>query len=131
MLGGFFMFVNIENMEKPKCAEIFWQMQKQFRLTTMDKIPLVWHQIQKNGKIENLPWSGRRPPFLNNNEKNVLVNEVIKKQHAPLHEVINTLYLCYNFRNIPIAISSCSSWVNGRFCGLSAGQCTNPHFKSN
>ena len=35
MLGGFFMFVNIENMEKPKCAEIFWQMQKQFRLTTM------------------------------------------------------------------------------------------------
>ena len=22
-------------MEKPKCAEIFWQMQKQFRLTTM------------------------------------------------------------------------------------------------
>src|SRR6185369_1711974 len=35
MLGGFFMFVNIENMEKPKCAEIFWQMQKQFWLTTM------------------------------------------------------------------------------------------------
>ena len=35
MLGGFFMSINIENMEKPKCAEIFWQMQKQFWLTTM------------------------------------------------------------------------------------------------
>ena len=35
MLGGFFMSINIENMEKPKCAKIFWQMQKQFRLTTM------------------------------------------------------------------------------------------------
>ena len=35
MLGGFFMSINIENMEKPKCAKIFWQMQKQFWLTTM------------------------------------------------------------------------------------------------
>jgi len=35
MLGGFFMSINIENMEKPKCAKIFWQMQKQFQLTTM------------------------------------------------------------------------------------------------
>src|SRR6185369_17600911 len=35
MLSGFFMSINIGNMEKPKCAKIFWQMQKQFQLTTM------------------------------------------------------------------------------------------------
>ena len=40
MLGGFFMSINIENMEKPKCAKIFWQMQKQFWLTTMVSITI-------------------------------------------------------------------------------------------
>src|SRR4051812_12002392 len=49
-------------------------------------------KYKETGKIENLPRSGR-PPVLNNNEKNTLVNEVIKKRRTPLHEIINTLDL--------------------------------------
>ena len=49
-------------------------------------------KYKETGKIENLPRSGR-PPVLNNNEKNALVNEVIKKRRTPLHEIINTLDL--------------------------------------
>ncbi|GBC13583.2 IS630 family transposase [Rhizophagus irregularis DAOM 181602=DAOM 197198] len=36
---------------------------------------------------------GRRPPALNNNEKNALINEVKKNRREPLHEIINTLGL--------------------------------------
>ncbi|CAG8694393.1 3634_t:CDS:2, partial [Funneliformis caledonium] len=32
----------------------------------------------------------RRPPALDDNEKNALINEVIQDRYEPLHEVINT-----------------------------------------
>lgn len=49
-------------------------------------------KYQETGSIENLPRSGR-PPVLDNNEKNTLINEAIKKRRAPLHEIVNTLGL--------------------------------------
>ncbi|CAB5349199.1 unnamed protein product [Rhizophagus irregularis] len=49
-------------------------------------------RYKKTGKTENLPRSGR-PPALNNNEKNALINKVTQDRHEPLHEVINTLDL--------------------------------------
>ncbi|GET66874.1 IS630 family transposase [Rhizophagus irregularis DAOM 181602=DAOM 197198] len=49
-------------------------------------------RYKKTGKTENLPRSGR-PPALNNNEKNALINKVTQDRCEPLHEVINTLDL--------------------------------------
>src|SRR3954471_17795056 len=49
-------------------------------------------RYKKTGKTENLPRSGR-PPALNDNEKNALINEVTQDRREPLHEVINTLDL--------------------------------------
>ncbi|GET58376.1 IS630 family transposase [Rhizophagus irregularis DAOM 181602=DAOM 197198] len=49
-------------------------------------------KYKKTGVTENLPRSGR-PPALNNNEKNALINEVKKNRREPLHEIINTLGL--------------------------------------
>ncbi|CAB5396087.1 unnamed protein product [Rhizophagus irregularis] len=49
-------------------------------------------RYKKTGKTENLPRSGR-PPALNNNEKNALINKVTQDRREPLHEVINTLDL--------------------------------------
>ncbi|RHZ83305.1 hypothetical protein Glove_97g61 [Diversispora epigaea] len=48
--------------------------------------------IAKYKKTENLPRSGR-PPTLNNDEKDALVNEATKKRRASLHEIINNLGL--------------------------------------
>ena len=50
------------------------------------------NKYKETGKIENLPRTGR-PPALNNDEKNALINEVIKNRRIPIHEVINTLDL--------------------------------------
>ena len=49
-------------------------------------------KYKKTGKTENLPRSGR-PPALNNDEKEALVNEATKKCRVPLHEIINKLNL--------------------------------------
>ncbi|CAG8609667.1 50_t:CDS:2 [Funneliformis mosseae] len=47
-------------------------------------------RYKKTGKTENLPRSGR-PPALDDNETNALINEVTQDRREPLHEVINTL----------------------------------------
>ncbi|CAB5384966.1 unnamed protein product [Rhizophagus irregularis] len=44
-------------------------------------------------KMGRDPTTIRRPPALNNNEKNALINEVKKNRREPLHEIINTLGL--------------------------------------
>ena len=49
-------------------------------------------KYKKTGNIENLPRSGR-PPVLNDDEKNQLINEITKNRRVPLHEVVNTLGL--------------------------------------
>lgn len=49
-------------------------------------------KYERTGNIENLPRSGR-PPVLNNDEKDSLVNETLKKRRAPLHEIVNGLGL--------------------------------------
>ena len=53
-------------------------------------IKRIIDRYKKTGKTENLPRSGR-PPALNDNEKNALINEVTKNRRKPLHEVINKL----------------------------------------
>ena len=50
------------------------------------------NKYKETGKIENLPRTGR-PPALNNDEKDALINEVMKNRCIPIHEVINTLDL--------------------------------------
>src|ERR1043165_8102551 len=80
MLGGFFMSINIENMEKPKCAKIFWQMQKQFRLTTMFETSIIMEfKVLKKEKKKN---KGNVYELLQTNSKEGLAQILEKKYRS-------------------------------------------------